>query len=115
VLLADSTLTSDEQLISILSELVADPKTTDVLRVKIIDRLLEETDGVSFFATMLQNDISKGACPCCGHENFWLIPEDELNKLGVVTHRMDPRVPEVSSEATCSKYQEACIKRKVSV
>ena len=113
--MADNTLTSDEQLISILAELVADPKTTDILRVNIINRLLEETEGSSFFATMLQADISKGECPECGHEEHWLIPEDELNKLGIVTHKNDPRVPQVSSAETCGQYQEACIKRKVSV
>ena len=100
--------------LSILADLVADPQTSEHLRVNIINKLLESREGNTFFTTMLEEGLSYGACPNCGHENHWLIPEDSLNELGWVTFKKDPRVKQHTIAADCPEYGEACAKKKTS-
>jgi hypothetical protein len=99
----------------VLAELVVDPMTSDALRVRILNKLLESSEGQNFFATMFNELLSHGECPGCGHENHWLIPEDELNRMGWMTHEQDERVPRMTDVTTCVKWQEACKKKKVNI
>jgi hypothetical protein len=64
---------------------------------------------------MLEEKMSFGGCPECGHENHWLIPEDALNKLGWVTTEKDPDVPEFTNSETCPEWEEACTKKRITV
>jgi hypothetical protein len=100
--------------LSILAELVADPQTSEHLRVNIINKLLESRVGQNFFLTMFEEGLSFGACPCCGHENHWLIPEDALNEMGWVSFKKDPNVPSKLTSEICPEYAEACQKKKTS-
>jgi len=100
---------------SILAELVADPSTTDHLRVSIINKLLEGKDGQNFFTSMFEEGLSFGSCPSCGHEQHWLIPEDNLNEMGWVTYKKDSRVLQHPTKDDCKTYAEACQKKKVSI
>jgi len=99
----------------VLADLVIEPTTPEALRIKILNKLLEASEGSSFFRTMFEEKLSLASCPDCDHENHWLIPEDELNKMGWVTHEKDPRVPIFTSEETCKSWEEACAKKKVTV
>ena len=99
----------------VLADMVADPDTPEHLRVQIINKILESRKNENFFATMLQERLSFGECPGCGHENHWLIPEDDLNQMGEVTHEKDPRVPRMTDIKSCPTWQEACKKKKVTI
>lgn len=99
----------------VLAELVIEPTTPEALRIKILNKLLEASEGSSFFRTMFEEKLSFAECPECGHENHWLIPEDELNKMGYVSHERDSRVPRATNSETCTSWEEACAKKKVIV
>lgn len=98
---------------STLADLVADSQTTDHLRVRIITELLDSREGQDFFKTMLEQGLSFGQCPCCGHENHFGIPEDILNQMGWVSSEKDPLVPLLTTEKECKEFQEACKKKKI--
>jgi len=70
----------------VIADMVSDPDTPDTLRVKMINKLLEARRSDNFFATMMMERLSFGACPECNHENHWLVPEDFLNQIGWVSH-----------------------------
>jgi hypothetical protein len=99
----------------VMADLVADPQTTDHLRVKIITKLLESREGQSFFKTLFEEGLSFGECPCCGHETHWAIPEDELNQMGYVSYEKDPLVKEHHDIKTCPEFQEAHFKKKITI
>ena len=99
----------------ILAELIVDPNTTDALRVQILNKLLDQTDAENFFETITAELLSFGACPECGHENHWLVPEEDLNRLGYVSHEKDRRVKQATTAKDCVKYQQACAKKKVNI
>ena len=99
----------------VLADLLADPQTTENLRVKIIIKLSETREGQDFFKTMYEEKLSYGACPCCNHENHWAIPEDVLNIMGWVTHEKDPEVPVATNAESCPEFQEACKKKKTTI
>jgi hypothetical protein len=99
----------------VLADLVVDPETPEALRVKIIRKLLETIDRGNFFDTILNEKLSFGACPNCKHENHWVIPEDELNQMGWATHEKDDRVPRTTRVKDCSKWQQACKKKKITL
>ena len=107
--------TLDQDNINVLIELIVDPNTTETLRVKILNKLLGATESENFFETMMKEMLDYGACPCCGHENFWLCPEEELNRMGVVTHQRDDRVKRITTAADCPKWQQACGKKKINI
>ena len=98
----------------VLVQLILDPDTPADLQVKMMNKLMEARREDSFFNAMLREMVSYGACPNCQHENHWLIPEDELNKVGYVTHERDQRVPRHTTERECPKWQQACAKKRVS-
>lgn len=99
----------------VIADLIADSQTTDALRVKMILELLESREGQDFFKTMMEEGLSYGACPDCGHENHWAIPEDILNQMGWVTHLKDIEVKKQTTAEDCPQFQEACKKKKVVV
>ena len=104
--------TLDEHNISIFAELLVSDSTPDSLRIRIINRLMEVKENQSFFETMVEENISYRECPCCGHLNHWLVPEDALNELGWVTSKRDPLVKEHTTKEDCSLWQESCKKKK---
>jgi len=99
----------------ILAALIVDPNTSDALRVNILNKLLDSTEADNFFETIVKEDLSFGACPECGHENHWLVPEEDLNRFGVVAYENDPRVKRMTTKDDCERWQEACAKKKVSI
>jgi hypothetical protein len=106
--------TMDEDNIDILTKLITDPETPETLKISILQKFIENTKDKPFFDTMLEYDLDLGECPRCGHENNFLIPEEELNKRGVVTAERDPRVKVYTTADDCPKYREACSKKRVS-
>jgi len=105
----------DEVNAEVMAEMIADPDTTDQQRVKMINKLLEARESDTFFQTMFTEKLSFGECPCCDHKNHWLIPEDELNQMGYVTHKEDERARRTTTAGDCPKWQESCAKKKVTV
>lgn len=105
----------EEKNAAVLVDLILDPETPTDLKVKMIGRLLAARRGDNFLVTMLREMVSHGACPGCGHENHWLVPEEELNKVGLVTAELDRRVKAKTTAGDCPKWQEACAKKKVSI
>ena len=101
--------------LGILAELVADPGTSDWLRIQIIQKINEAKGGISFFETIYREGLSEGDCPHCGHHRAWLIPEDVLNELGFVSYKEDPRVPPTTDKESCETYAEACLKKTLTI
>jgi hypothetical protein len=99
----------------VMAELIADPATTELLRVRIISKILESREGQSFFRTMFEDGLSFGECPGCGHQNHWAIPEVSLNQMGWVTSELDKEVSTTTTADVCETYQEACAKKKLTV
>lgn len=98
-----------------LATLIVAPETSDNLRVQILNKLLDSTSADNFFETMLKEDLSFGACPNCGHENHWLVPEEDMNRAGIVSYQNDPRVKRMTTIDDCRRFQEACAKKKVNI
>lgn len=96
----------------ILLALALDESTTEHTRIQIFTKLLENKKDSNFFETMFRELMSYGPCPECGHENHWLIPEDDLNQMGYITSKHDPRVKAHTTADDCPEYQEACVKKK---
>lgn len=99
----------------IIAELISDPDTPDALRVSLINKLLESKKSDNFFVTMLEEKLSWGSCPSCEHMTHWLIPENDLNQMGFVSHELDPRVSRMTTAKDCPKWQESCKKKKVTI
>ena len=99
----------------VLAELVIEPTTPEALRIKILNKLLEASEGSSFFRTMFDEKLSLAECPDCGHSNHWLIPEDVLNSFGWVSSEKDSRVPAFTNKETCQTWEEACGKKRITV
>lgn len=105
----------EEENARVLAEMAVDSETPESLRVTIIQKLLENTQSNSFFATLFNEKLDFGKCPTCEHENHWLTPELFLNELGWVTHTKDSRVPKQTKSKDCSRFQESCRKKKVNI
>lgn len=103
----------DKKNAEVMAELIVDPSTTDILKVNIITKILESREGINFFQTMFEENLSFGECPCCGHKNHWAIPEDQLNQMGWVTSQMDKKVIESTDEESCPQWQQACAKKRI--
>lgn len=102
----------DEENASALISLLQDPLTDPRIRLQIINEILEASKADSFFETMHAETLSLGSCPNCQHETHWLIPEEDLNVMGWISHEKDPRVPVHTNEAMCEEFAEACSKKK---
>lgn len=100
---------------AVLADLVVEPTTPESLKVQILNKLLEGAQSDNFFDAIFKEKLDMGSCPKCGHLNHWLIPEDELNKRGVVSSELDPRVPLATDESNCPQWQEACKKKKITI
>ncbi len=100
---------------AVLVELITAPKVTETLRIQAMAKLTEADEDKSFFRTMLEEKLSYGECPHCQHKNHFLIPEEELNQQGYVSRDEDDRVPETTNEESCPEFQQACLKKKVTV
>lgn len=103
----------DEKNAAVLAEMLVDQQTSENVRLQIINELMEAAKTSDFFETLFTAALSLGECPCCGHENHWLIPEDNLNIFGWVSANNDPRVKVITSAAECPDFQEACAKKKI--
>lgn len=99
----------------ILAELAVDSETSIDLQVKIIQKLLDNTQHKNFFDTVFNDKLSAGNCPGCGHFNHWLIPENNLNEMGWITHLKDKAVVARPKTKDCAKFAEACHKKKVNI
>ena len=99
----------------VLYKILMDPTTPDTTRMQIVTKLIEDEKTLSFFEKMYEAKLSYGACPNCQHEQHWSIPEDELNQMGWVSAHRDSRVKAHTTAEDCEVYQEACIKKKVSM
>lgn len=99
----------------VLINMLLDPDTPPDLQVKVMQKLMAARKENTFFASMFKEMISFGNCPSCGHQNFWCIPEDELNKIGWVTSDRDKRVPKKTTAVECPKWAQACMKKKLTV
>lgn len=104
--------TIDEANAKTLAELVVDPQTTESLRIKILNKLLEKKYDQNFFDLIMTQMLDYGACPHCNYETHWLIPENELNQRGWVSYKKDPRVKRHTKAVDCKVYQECCSKKK---
>jgi hypothetical protein len=102
----------DEQNAKALAEMLGDPSTAPQVRLQIISEILAASADNTFFETMFNEDISLAECPHCKHQNYWLIPEDDLNEMGFVSHEEDDRVHRHTTGETCEDYAEACSKKK---
>lgn len=111
--MTDDSLDFDEDNAKALSEMLADPITSENVRLQIINTLLEEGKDDTFFETMYRELMSLGECPLCSHENHWAVPEDELNMFGWVSAEKDPRVKANTTIKDCPEYQEACAKKRL--
>jgi hypothetical protein len=98
-----------------IADMIAEPSTPEATRIKLINTLLELKKNDNFFQTMMEEKLSFGSCPYCDHENHWLVPEEELNQMGYVTHEIDMRVPRMTTRTDCEVWQEACKKKKVTI
>lgn len=97
---------------AILLELALDEMTTEHTRIQVFTKLLETKKDRDFFDAMLKEKLSYGACPECGHENHWLIPENDLNQRNYLTSAHDSRVKNHTTAEDCPEFQEACIAKK---
>ncbi len=100
---------------AVLVELITAPNVTETLRISAMEKLTDSKEDQSFFRTMLEEKLTQGVCPKCEHKNHWLVPEEELNQMGYVSHDEDERVPETTNEESCPTFQQACLKKKVTV
>ena len=105
----------DEENAKVIVDLLLDPETPADIHINLIQKLVASRKGENFFSSMFTESVSFGACPECEHENHWLIPEQELNLLGFVTRERDPEVLEYTDSDSCSQWEEACKKKKVTV
>lgn len=100
---------------AVLVELITAPNVTETLRISAMEKLTASKGDEDFFRTMLEEKLSYGECPHCQHKNHFLIPEENLNQMGYVSKDEDERVPETTNEESCPTFQEACLKKKVTV
>jgi hypothetical protein len=103
----------DEKNAEVLSKMLIDRQTSEAIRLQIINELNESTKNDTFFESMFAEMLSFGACPCCHHENHWLVPEDDLNQMGWISYEKDDRVKRHTSQIDCPEFAEACTKKRV--
>jgi hypothetical protein len=98
-----------------LTQILVNPATPESVRLQIINELNESEKSNSFFETMFNELLTVGRCPCCAHENHWLVPEDDLSQMGWVTPEKDNRVSKHTDKKSCPEFAEACAKKKTAV
>jgi len=106
----------DRKTMEALIEIIVDDRTPEHNRIMALNKLLEIRHKDSgFFETIVESELSYGMCPKCGHSNHWLVPETELNILGIVTSELDERVSRYTTSADCPEFREACAKKKIGI
>lgn len=105
----------DEANAKVLVEMLMDPNTSEAVRLQIINELNEATKHATFFESMFNEELSIGACPHCHHKNHWLVPEDELNQMGWISHEKDQRVKRHTDAKDCPEFAEACAKKRTTI
>ncbi|MCW4026129.1 MAG: hypothetical protein NWE76_01430 [Candidatus Bathyarchaeota archaeon] len=100
---------------AVLVELITAPNISESLRIQAMEKLTSSKEDQDFFRTLLEEGLTLGECPKCQHKNHWMIPEEELNQMGYVSHDEDERVPEHTDEHSCPEFQQACLKKKVTI
>jgi hypothetical protein len=101
---------------SALIEIVVSESTPDANRIQALNKLIDlKKKNTDFFEVIMDSELSYGSCPSCGHRNHWLIPESEMNIMGVVTSDIDERVPRYTSAESCPEFAESCSKKKVGI
>ena len=113
--MGSSTKSLAEKNAEVLINMLLDPDTPPDLQIKIMQKLMAARKESTFFTAMFKEFVSYGDCPECGHQNFWAIPEDELNKIGWVTHERDKNVSRTTDGKNCVKWMQACRKKKITV
>lgn len=103
----------DEENLTILASLVVDPQTPEPLKIQILQKFIDAKKDQPFFDALLEHDLDRGKCPCCGFETNWLVPEEELNQRGIVSANLDSRVKPYTKKEDCPEFQEACHKKRV--
>lgn len=112
---ASKILAMDEANAAVLVELITGPNISESLRIQAMEKLTASKDNESFFKTMFEENLTYGECPHCSHSNHWMIPEEELNQMGYVSHKQDKRVLEHTDEKSCPEFQQACLKKKITI
>ncbi len=109
---ASKILALDEKNAEVLVELVCGPDISENLRISAMEKLVASKDNDNFFQTLFEEKLSYGSCPHCRHENHWMLPEDEANQMGWVSHDEDERVPEHTNAKSCPTFEQACKKKR---
>jgi hypothetical protein len=102
----------DEANAAALADMLADPVTSENIRLQIINEILDQSKGDTFFETMYTEAMSFAECPFCHFETHWLIPEDDLNTIGWVSSEKDKRVKNHTTKDDCAEFMESCSKKK---
>ncbi len=104
----------DERNAEVLVELICGPDISETLRIQAMSKLTESRgDDDNFFRTLMEEKLSYGECPTCGHKNHWLLSEDAGNQMGWVSYKEDERVPETTDAKSCPLYEQACAKKRI--
>ena len=106
----------DVKTMEALIEIIVADSTPAHNEIQALNKLLSiRKKETSYFETMVDSRLSHGSCPSCGFETHWLVPEAELNIMGIVSSEEDDRVPMYTSAETCPEYAESCSKKKIGV
>ena len=106
-------LALDEANAAVLVQLITGANISENLRIQAMEKLTDSKKDQSFFRTMLEESLTKGVCPHCDHSNHWLVPEEDLNQQGYVSHEEDERVLKQTDKESCPEWQESCLKKKI--
>lgn len=108
-------LALDEANAAVLVELITGPNISETLRIAAMEKLTGDKEGQTFAKTMLEENLTYGECPYCEHKNHWLVDEESLNQMSWVSREHDDRVPEHTNADSCPEFQQACLKKKVTI
>lgn len=106
-------LSVEEANAQVLVDIIVSDDTGDVQRIDAIQKIENLRKKDNFFETMVEGELSRGECPHCKLSIEWAVPEDELNKLGIVTAEQDERVKKHTTAKDCKQYQQACGKKRL--
>lgn len=112
---ATKILALDEANAAVLVELITGPNISENLRIQAMEKLTGSKEGQTFSKTMLEEGLTFGACPHCDHKNHWLVDEEALNQMGWVSSVEDDRVPQYTDADLCEEFQQACLKKKITL
>lgn len=108
-------LALDEANAAVLVELITGPNISENLRIQAMEKLTGDKEGQTFAKTMLEENLTYGECPHCQHKNHWLVDEEALNQMGYVSSEEDDRVPQHTDASLCEEFQQACLKKKITI